>query len=165
MSKGDSETLDVSSSLTVGLVQPDMFSQLPLRDLEIEQDTLNVFTDLGVRNVDDLLAIPRSDLIGRYGRGFESVIDTIEQKAASFLTPNVKENRVSWNFDLDASVENFEQLIFVLNHGLERLFAQVEHCGFSTEHLDLSFKLKNKTQKAYEIKTSFRRLIAASGSN
>ncbi len=134
---------------------PDQFHQLPLRDLDIERDTLNVFNDLGIRSVEDLLAVPRSDLIGRYGQGFENVINTIEQKSTSILTPNVKENQVSWNYDLEASVENFEQLTFVLNHGLGQLFEQVEHCGFSTEHLDILFKLKNKTEKAYEVKTSF----------
>jgi len=140
---------------------PDMFSQLPLVDLAIEQDTLNVFSDLGLQRVEDLLAIPADDLVGRYGREFQNVIDTIEQKGVSLLTPNVKENRVSWSFELDNAVEDFEQLIFVLNHGLERLFAQVEHCGFSTEHLDLQFKLRNKTAKSYAIKTSFPTLERA----
>ncbi len=135
--------------------EPDAFKQLPLRNLDIGQDTLNVFSDLGIRSVQDLLAIPRADLIGRYGREFQDVIDTIEQRGASFITPNVKDSNVEWSFDLDQSVENFEQLIFVLNHGLERLLAEVEHCGFSTEHLDLLFKLKNRTEKSYEIKTSF----------
>ncbi|MGB2750792.1 MAG: hypothetical protein WBC19_01945 [Pyrinomonadaceae bacterium] len=135
--------------------EPDAFEQLPLRNLDIGQDTLNVFSDLGIRSVQDLLAIPRAELIGRYGREFQDVIDTIEQRGASFITPNVKDSNVEWSFDLDQSVENFEQLIFVLNHGLERLLAEVEHCGFSTEHLDLLFKLKNRTEKSYEIKTSF----------
>lgn len=133
----------------------DAFEQLPLSDLDIEQDTLNVFDELGLRRVADLLAVPRKELIGRYGRGFQKTIDTIEQKGRSILTPNIKENKVSWSFDLDRSVENFEQLIFVLNHGLERLFAQVDHCGFSVEHLDLFFSLKDKTKRSYEIKTSF----------
>ncbi|MBK7393889.1 MAG: hypothetical protein IPI64_11425 [Chloracidobacterium sp.] len=141
--------------------QQDAFEQLPLRNLDIGQDTLNVFSDLGIRSVQDLLAIPRADLIGRYGREFQDVIDTIEQRGASFITPNVKDSNVEWSFDLDQSVENFEQLIFVLNHGLERLLAEVEHCGFSTEHLDLLFKLKNRTEKSYEIKTSFPTLDRA----
>ncbi len=141
--------------------EPDAFEQLPLRNLDIGQDTLNVFSDLGVRSVGDLLAISRAELIGRYGREFQQVIDTIEQRGASFVTPNVKDGNVEWSYDLDHSVENFEQLIFVLNHGLERLLAEVEHCGFSTEHLDLSFKLKNKAEKAYEIKTSFPTLDRA----
>ena len=141
--------------------EPDAFEQLPLRDLDIGQDTLSVFNDLGIRSVQDLLAIPRADLIGRYGREFQDVIDTIEQRGASFITPNVKDSNVEWSFDLDQSVENFEQLIFVLNHGLERLLAEVEHCGFSTEHLDLLFKLKNRTEKSYEIKTSFPTLDRA----
>lgn len=134
---------------------PDKFYQLPLTDLAIEQDTLNVFSELGLRTAGDLLAVPRDELVARYGRQFRDVIDVLEQKGRSLITPNVKENRVSWNFELDNAVEDFEQLIFVLNHGLERLFAEVGHCGFSTEHLDLAFKLRNKTSKTYEIKTSF----------
>jgi protein ImuB len=134
---------------------PDAFQQLPLRDLAIEQDTLNVFGDLGLHTVEDLLTVPRDALVNRYGQEFQNVIDTIEQKGVSFLTPNVKEGRVAWRFDLDQPVENFEQLIFVLNHGLEGLFGQVAHHGFSTEHLDISFKLGNKTRRDYEIKTSF----------
>ncbi len=151
----DGDALDVPPLFTCGLAQQDMFSQLPLRDLNIEQGTLNVFEDLGLRRVEDLLAIPQNELVSRYGRSFQDVIDTIEQKGTSFLVPNVKENNVEWSFDLNNAVENFEQLVFVLNHGLERLFEQVEHAGSSCEHLDLLFKLKNRTTKAHEIKTSF----------
>src|SRR5688572_17945834 len=35
---------------------PDAFPQLPLNGLEIEDDTLNVFNDLGLHRVEDLLA-------------------------------------------------------------------------------------------------------------
>lgn len=134
---------------------PDRFSQLPLTDLTIEQDTLNVFNELGLHTAGDLLAVPHDELIGRYGRQFTDVIDVLEQKGRSLIMPNIKENRVSWSFELDNPVEDFEQLVFLLNHGLKRLFAQVDHAGFSTEHLCLKFKLRNKAEKPYEIKTSF----------
>ena len=134
---------------------PDSFTKLPLHDLQIEQDTLNVFSELGIRKIEDLLAIPKEDLITRYGRGFIAVIEMIEQKGVSLLTPNVKDEQVSWSYDLDFPVEDFEQLIFILNHGLEKLFDQVSYGGFSTEQLDIVFKLKAKPRKAYEIKTSF----------
>ncbi len=140
---------------------PDTFQQLPLHDLQIEQDTLNVLQELGIKSVRQMLDIPREELIGRYGRKFQEVIDVIEQKGSSMLTPNVKENYVSWAYHLDFPVEDFEQLIFLLNHGLDTLFVEVAHYGFSTEHLDISFKLNNKTAKAYEIKTSFPTLDKA----
>lgn len=134
----------------------DAFPMLPLGDLpDIEQDTLNVFNELGLRKVEDLLAIPKDELVNRYGRGFIDVIDTIEQKGASLLTPNVKEEHASWNYELDLPVEDFEQLIFILNHGLDKLFEQVSYAGFSTEQLDITFKLRSKAEKTYEIKTSF----------
>ena len=116
---------------------PDSFQKLPLRDLEIEQDTLNVFHDLGFRRVEDLLAVPRDELIKRYGREFEKVVRTIEQHSDRMVTPNVKENYVAWAYDLDFPVEDFEQLIFILIHGLDEIFAEVSHHGFSTEHLDI----------------------------
>lgn len=140
---------------------PDMFEQLPLAGLGIERDTLNVFSELGIHKVGDLLAVPHDGLVSRYGRQFTDVIDVLEQRGRSLVTPNVKENRVSWNFELDSAVEDFEQLIFLLNHGLEQLFAQVAYAGFSTEHLDLKFKLRNKAEKAYEMKTSFPTLDRA----
>ena len=139
----------------IAVHSPAEFSQLPLRDLEIDGDTLDVFTDLGLKRVEDLLAVPREELIGRYGQDFMNVIDTIEQRSASFVVANIKEEHASWSFDLDQPVEDFEQLIFVLNHGLERLLKQIAHCGHSTEQLDLDLGLRNKTQKAYEFKTSF----------
>lgn len=139
----------------------DTFQQLPLYDLQIEQDTLNVLRELGIKSVRQMLDIPREELIERYGRRFQDVIDVIEQKGSSMLTPNVKENQVSWAYQLDFPVEDFEQLIFLLNHGMDKLFAEVAHHGFSTEHLDVSFKLSNKTAKSYVIKTSFPTLDKA----
>lgn len=131
------------------------FARLPLSDLPIRQDTLNVFTDLGMRKVEDLLAIPHDELITRYGLGFRNVIDIIEQESSSILVPNVKDSSVYWSYDLDLPVQDFEQLIFVLNHGFEKLFIEINTYGLSTEQLDIAFKLTTKSTKYYEIKTSF----------
>jgi protein ImuB len=134
---------------------PETFQQLPLKNLQIEEDTLNVFNDLGIRRVEELLQIPEDELVNRYGQEFMAIIDVIRQNGRRFLKPNVKENSVAWAFELDFPVEDFEQLIFILNHGLDKLFSQVSHYGLSTEHLDVSFKLRDKKQKDYEIKASF----------
>jgi len=133
----------------------DNFQQLPLESLEIDQGTLNVFSDLGITKIEELLRIPTNELINRYGQEFMDVIHIVRQNGRRFITPNVKQNNVSWACDLDFPVEDFEQLIFILNHGLDKLFGQVVHYGFSTEHLDISFKLRDKSEKGYEIKTSF----------
>ena len=50
---------------------PDMFQQLPLHELDIEQDTLNVLNELGIKSVEQMLDIPREELISRYGREFQ----------------------------------------------------------------------------------------------
>jgi nucleotidyltransferase/DNA polymerase involved in DNA repair len=141
-----------------------MFPQLPLDGLDIDDDTLNVFNDLGLHNVEDLLAVPQTELINRYGRDFEGVVRALRQKGDRLLTPNVKESSVAWSYELDHAVEDFEQLIFILNHGIDALFRRVAYYGLSTEHLDISFRLSNKTTRDYEIKTSFptpRKIVLA----
>ncbi|MBX3243712.1 MAG: hypothetical protein KF685_04590 [Acidobacteria bacterium] len=137
------------------------FSRLPLSDLPIEQDALRVFNDLGLRKVEDLLVIPHDELINRYGKDFQTVIDVIEQKSRSILVPNIKDRHVSWRYDLDNAVQNFEQLIFLLNHGFEKLFTEIDNYGLSTEQLDIEFRLRDKATKSYEIKTSFPTLEKA----
>lgn len=137
------------------------FPKLPLFQLPIEQDTLNVLGDLGLRKVEDLVAIPHDELINRYGKDFQTVTDVIEQKSRSILVPNVEDRYVTWKYDLDTTVQNFEQLIFLLNHGFEKLFTEIDNYGLSTEQLDIEFKLRDKTTKSYEIKTSFPTLEKA----
>ena len=143
------------SNAELSLHLPVAFPQLPLDGLEIDEDTLNVFNDLGLHRVEDLLAVPQAELINRYGSDFENVVRAIRQKGDRLLTPNVKESSVAWGYELDHAVEDFEQLIFILNHGLDALFRRVAYYGLSTEHLDISFRLSNKTTRNYEIKTSF----------
>ena len=139
----------------------DTFQQMSLHELNIGRSTLNVFDELGIRKVGDLLDVPHDALIGRYGREFRDVIDVIEQKGSSMLTPNVKESRVEWRYELDFAVDDFEQLIFIINHGLDDLLGQIEHLGLSTEQLDIAFKLNNQNTRNYEIKTSFPTLEKA----
>ena len=133
----------------------DRFSRVPLHDLQIDPDTLDIFDALGIREINDLRRIPVDDLINRYGQKFRDVIDIIEQKGGRTLTPNVKENSLTWAYDLDSPVEDFERLIFIVNHGLDKLFTQISYEALSTEQLDIFLGLRKKEEKSYEIKTSF----------
>jgi protein ImuB len=135
--------------------QLESFSQLSLEHLLIDEDTQRVFSDLGIKSIRDLQQVPKDELIKRYGRQFQNVIDVIDQKSNRLLTPNIKDNKVSWDYNLDFPVDDFEQLVFILNHGLDRLLTQTQRYGFSTEQLDIVFRLQNKTERRYEIKTSF----------
>lgn len=133
----------------------DKFSQLPLHDLHIDDDTLNIFDELGIKKIEDFRRLPADDLVNRYGQKFRNIIDIIEQKGGRILTPNIKESSLTWTYDLDSPVEDFEQLIFIVNHGLDKLFASMSYSALSTEQLDITLKLRKKENKTYEIKTSF----------
>ncbi len=137
------------------IAKADEFSRLALKELDIDPDTLDIFDDLGIRKISDLQRVPVDDLINRYGQKFRDVIDIIEQKGGRILTPNVKESSLTWAYDLDFPVEDFEQLIFIVNHGLDKLFSRISYSGFSTEQLDITLGLRKKKERSYEIKTSF----------
>lgn len=136
-------------------VSADEFSQLSLSGLRIDTDILNILSDLGIRKIGDLKRIPAEELIKRYGQEFRDVIDIIEQKGGRLLTPNVRESQACWSYQLDFPVDDFEQLIFILNHGLDKLLTETARYGRSTEQLDICFGLEKKAEKSYEIKTSF----------
>lgn len=137
------------------------FSQLPLHSLRIDDDTLNIFESLGIRKVSDLQQVPAHELIKRYGQKFRDFLDVLEQKGGRILTPNVKENSLTWTFELDFPVEDFEQLIFIVNRGLDKLFTQISYSALSTEQLDIYLGLPKGKEKFYEIKTSFPTLEKA----
>ncbi len=131
------------------------FGKLPLKSLSIDKDTLGVFNSLGINRIEELSQIPADQLIARYGQGFRAVIDAVHQLDKRSLIPNLKENKVEWGHDLDDPVTNFEQLIFLLNHGLDQLFQTTLSYGFSSEQIDIFLRLGNDSEKLYEIKTSF----------
>ncbi len=131
------------------------FRQLPLKHLDIDRDTLGIFDALGISLIEELEQVPPDELVARYGRDFRGVLDVIGRNSRRLLTPNIKESRISWSYDLDFPVDDFGQLIFIVNRALDESLSQVEHHGFSTEQVDIRFKLENRTEKEYEIKTSF----------
>ena len=131
------------------------FRQLHLSNLEIDGDTLGVFESLGISRIEELQQIPVDDLVARYGHGFRNVIDLINQSAKRQLTPNVKEKNISWKYELDTAVDDFGQLIFILNRALDELLADISTRAMSTEQIDIRFRLEKAGEKPYEIKTSF----------
>src|SRR4051812_38053070 len=148
----------------------EIFRRLPLRDLEIDPDTLRVFEALGISRIEELLEVPEDELVTRYGRDFRKILDIARQSSKSTLLPNVKEKNVGWKYELDFPVEDFEQLIFIVNRGLEEMLAEVDHQAKSTEQIDIHFKLEepdslveDETPRAkfYEIKASFPTLNRA----
>ena len=139
----------------VTVVEDKIHQRLPLESLGIDQDTLNVFHALGLEDSADLKKVPEAELLARYGPEFRQVIDLINQNGVHVLTPNLKENHVSWSYDLDFPVDNFERLIFILGHGLGKILEETAYFGFSSEQIDIALKLDDKTTAEYSIKLSF----------
>ena len=144
-----------NTSLNHVAVTDEKFRQLHLSNLEIDGDTLGVFKSLGISRIEELQQIPVDELIARYGHDFRNVIDLINQSAKRQLTPNVKEKNVSWSYELDNAVDDFGQLIFILNRALDEQLADISTRAMSTEQIDINFRLEKNAQKSYEIKTSF----------
>jgi len=140
---------------------PEKFRRLPLHNLNIDEDTLGVFRALGIDNVADLQKIPESELVARYGQEFRNVLDIVSQTSRRTLTPNVKEKQIAWSHELDFAVDDFGQLIFIVNRALDDLLADISYQAKSTEQIDIHFQLETERSspagvyKLYEIKTCF----------
>lgn len=128
---------------------------LPLDAVGLDEDTLSVFHSLGFETTADLKTVPENEFIARYGLEFRKTLDLINMRGSHILTPNLKDNTVAWDHELDFSVEDFEQLLFILGHGLGKVLKQAAAFGFSSEQIDISLGLEDKTRAEYSIKLSF----------
>ena len=128
---------------------------LPLDAIGLDDDTLKIFHALGMQSTADLKAVPENELIARYGREFRKTLDLINLGGSHILTPNLKENRVAWDYNLDFPIEDSEQLIFILGHGMSKVLEQAAGFGFSSEQMDITFGLENGAAAEYSIKLSF----------
>jgi protein ImuB len=128
---------------------------LPLSAIGLDADTLNVFHALGMETTADLKAVPENELTARYGQDFRKTLDLIDQNGVHILTPNLKEQKVTWDYDLDFPVDDFEQLIFILGHGMGKVLAEAGAFGFSSEQIDITLSLADKSTAEYAITLSF----------
>lgn len=132
-----------------------LLGQLPIRGLGLDHDTLEIFDALGFSKVRDLRKIPESELIARYGNEFRATLDLINNRGDYVLTPNLKKDRVDWSYQLDFPVLDFEQLVFIVRHGLDRVFEETDRFGLRTERLGIRLGLESGGTSDYEIKISF----------
>jgi protein ImuB len=150
-----SAILQARSKKGTTVVSDAKLERLPLERLEIDRDTLDVFDALGFSSVRDLKRVPENELIARYGAEFRNVLDLVKNKGKYVLTPNLRDDFINWAYRLDFPVIDFEQLIFIVRHGLEQVFKETDTYGFRTERLGISLGLERGGARDYEIKVSF----------
>jgi hypothetical protein len=139
----------------ISVIKDDEHAGLPLSSLDIEADTLEILHALGLKNISELNRIDECELIARYGPEFRDTVDIAKNRGNYVITPNLKENRITWHSALDFKVDDFQQLIFLVSNGLEKILAKTSYCGFSTERIDITLGLGNRSSKSYRIKLSF----------
>ncbi len=129
--------------------------QMFIEALDLDADIQNVFSALGLESIEQLRNIPENDLIARYGQDFRAVIDLIDQHGKRTLIPNIKEQNIEWNFQLEHSVKELERLVFIIASGVSEVLNETDHRGLSTEHITTEFTFENGQTKTYEVKISF----------
>lgn len=154
-SNGAAALLHARNHPGISIVEESATTDLPLSSLDIEPDILDVFSSLGLKSTADIDRIETSDLIARYGSEFQKTIDLIKNKSSYVLTSNIKEDAASWSSEFDFRVEDFEQLIFILSTGVEKILTAAAQCGSSTEHIHITLRLNKNVEKSYDIKLSF----------
>ena len=98
---------------------------------------------------------PEAEPIARYGPEFRKVVDLMHQNGVHVLTPNLKDETVAWDYNLDFPVDDFDRSVFILGHGLGKVLGEAAAFGFSSEQIDISLKLEDRTAADYSINFLF----------
>lgn len=153
--KIESAVLVAENRSGVFIVGEKELDELPVHHLPLKNDLEKIFSLLGIKTVKELKKIPEAQLIARYGHQFRKILDQVHLNGKRTIQPNVKENKLSWSYDLDFAVQNLDQLTFLLAHGLDDLCQGLSKQGVSTEQVDIDLGLENGDQKHYSITISF----------
>jgi protein ImuB len=130
---------------------------LPLRDLEIKKDFLNVMENWGIHSFEDLCQLPENELVERFGT---EVLENLKiAKGVSYRSTNwnFQEEKFEWKKNLEGAIETIEPLHFILSTGIENILRRLEFQGLSSQISKLKIFGESK-EKDYEIKIVFPKL-------
>ena len=108
-------------------------------------------TRLGIRNVRDLLRLPRRGLAQRLGPGALELVARARGEDPAPGLPEPTSTRIEEAIDLEAPVDHLEPLGFVLRGLISRLAERLALRGLACESLDLQLRLEGGGQDARRI--------------
>lgn len=121
----------------------DFLAPLPLATAEPSPELANVLAHWGLRTLGDLTALPRDEIVRRFGT--EGLALWQRASGGSFrpLRPVIPAQEFSAEMEFEHEVETLEPLLFILRRFLDRLALELTSAQFVAAELALTLRLED----------------------
>jgi protein ImuB len=123
-----------------------------LRELALDPEAVEALEKLGVRAVQDLLALPEAGLQERFGQELAEVRRLAAQDAFDPLRPQVEQEEVQARVVLDAPESDLPRLVSVVKQALDPLLRALAQRGEAVRSLQLGLRQQNGRWLATEVR-------------
>lgn len=148
----DSQRSALSSSASARIRQvtdvPAFLHPLPLAAADPPPELAAVLHHWGLRTLGDLIALPRDEIIRRFGAAGLALWQRASGGAPRPLHPVALPQTFAATHEFEEAVETLEPLLFLLRRFLERLTLELRASQHVAVELHLALQLENDTQHA-----------------
>ncbi|HVS51942.1 MAG TPA: DNA polymerase Y family protein [Opitutaceae bacterium] len=121
---------------------------LPLAVADPSPPLAAVLVDWGLRTLGDLTALPRDEIVRRFGSEGLALWQRAAGGTLRPLHPVVPPQKFSARMEFENEIETLEPLLFILRRFLDRLALELRAAQFVAAELHLALKLEDDTRHA-----------------
>lgn len=119
---------------------------LPLSVADPSPELAAILADWGLRTLGDLTALPRDDLVQRFGAAGLALWQRASGGEPRPLRPVSPSPHFAATLDLEEAIETLEPLLFLLRRFLDRLTLELRTARFVAAELSLTLRLEDDTR-------------------
>jgi len=152
------EEAEALAPIPIGILQQYFERQTSDFKLQTSDFRLQTFTKWGLRTLGDLAALPKADLVARFGPSGCQWPKIARGEDRRPLVPALEEERFDGTLELEWPIEGLEPLSFVLTRLLEPLSTRLERRdrGAAVLHVILRLTTKEEHARRLELPTPMR---------
>ena len=120
----------------------------PLSVAEPSPELASVLAQWGVRTLGDLTALPRDDIVRRFGAAGLALWNRAAGGSSRPLKPVALPRTFSAGMEFQDALETLEPLLFILRRFLDRLTLELRAAQLSTAEAHLTLALEDETEHA-----------------
>lgn len=126
--------------------EKNFLAPLPLAAADPSPELAAVLADWGLRTLGDLTALPRDDIVRRFGAAGLALWQRANGGDTRPLHPVTLPQTFSAALDLETEIESLEPLLFILRRFLDRLTLELIAAQFVAAEIELSLRLEDDTR-------------------
>lgn len=125
---------------------------LPLATADPGDELGAVFARWGLRTLGDLTALPRDEIVRRFGATGLAVWNRASGGAPRPLHPVVRPQMFTASLTFEQEIETLEPLLFILRRFLDRLSLELQAAQHVAAEIELTLRLEDETAAAHHFR-------------